>query len=185
MRALLRVSAGEIGANRAERRREPVRPHDAGQLNVSRSVPEKRAPLLNALGSSLPAGLNGERERRPERPRRALCRARGALCANAVNAPVVLPEPRRPRKRGGKSAAAPEIALRGRCKNVPDRVSATPLEWLGLAPAPGGRSAHHARRMHEGMIFYTKTAKTTEILEGSERCTTPGKTPRDEDPCPT
>ncbi len=75
----------------------------AGQLNVSGSVPEKRAPLLNALGSSLPAGQKRERERRPERPRRALLHVRGALCANAVHARVVLAERRRSRKRGGET----------------------------------------------------------------------------------
>ncbi len=74
----------------------------AGQLNVSGSVPRKRAPLLNALGSSLPAGQKRERERRPERPRRALLHARGALCANAVHARPVLGERRRSRKRGGE-----------------------------------------------------------------------------------
>lgn len=75
----------------------------AGQLNVSGSVPRKRAPLLNALGSSLPAGQKRERERRPEPPRRALLHARGALCANAVHARVVLAERRRSRKRGGET----------------------------------------------------------------------------------
>ena len=75
----------------------------SGQLNVSGAVPRKRAPLLNALGSSLPAGQKRERERRPERPRRALLHARGALCANAVHARIVLAEPRRSRKRGGET----------------------------------------------------------------------------------
>lgn len=74
----------------------------SGQLNVSGSVPRKPAPLLNALGSSLPAGQKRERERRPERPRRARLHAHGALCANAVHARVVLAERRRSRKRGGE-----------------------------------------------------------------------------------
>jgi hypothetical protein len=102
----------------------------AGQLTISGSVPRKRAPLLNALGSSLPAGQKRERERRPDRPRRALLHARGALCANAVHARVVLAERRRLRKRGGETRTAPEIALRGRCQMVRGRVSATPREWL-------------------------------------------------------
>ena len=74
-----------------------------GQLNVSGSVPEKLASLLNALGSSLPAGQRRERERRPEGPRRALHHARGALYANAVHARVVLAERRTSRKRGGET----------------------------------------------------------------------------------
>lgn len=78
-------------------------PRCAGQLIVSGSVPRKRAPLLNALGSSLPTGQKRERERRPERPPRALLHARGALCANAVHARVVLAERRRSRKRGGET----------------------------------------------------------------------------------
>lgn len=78
-------------------------PEEHGRLNVSGSVPRKRAPLLNALGSSLPAGQKRERERRPEGPRRALLHARGALCANAVHARVVLAERRRSRKRGGET----------------------------------------------------------------------------------
>jgi len=74
-----------------------------GQLNVSGSVPEKQAPLLNALGSSLPAGQKRERERRPERPRWALRHARDALCANAVHALAEHVERRRSRKRGGET----------------------------------------------------------------------------------
>ena len=59
--------------------------------------------LVMTLGSSLPAGQKRERERCPERPRRALLHARGALCANAVHARVVLAERRRSRKRGGET----------------------------------------------------------------------------------
>ena len=74
-----------------------------GQLNDRRPVPAEEGDLLNALGSSLPAGQKRERERRPERPRRALLHARGALCANAVHARPVLAERRRSRKRGGET----------------------------------------------------------------------------------
>jgi len=74
-----------------------------GQLNKTHPVPEKRASLLNALGSSLPAGQKRERQRRPERPHHALLHAPHALCANAVHARVVLAERRRSRKRGGET----------------------------------------------------------------------------------
>ena len=74
-----------------------------GSTTKNGKVYKKRAPLLNALGSSLPAGQKRERERRPEPPRRALLHARGALCANAVHVRVVLAERRRSRKRGGET----------------------------------------------------------------------------------
>ena len=62
--------------------------------------PKGRAKLR---AKPLPAGQKRERERRPERPRHALLHARGALCANAVHARVVLAERRRSRKRGGET----------------------------------------------------------------------------------
>ncbi|MFO0568035.1 MAG: recombinase family protein [Polyangiaceae bacterium] len=58
---------GVSGAESACYRNVTARP--PWQSNVSGSVREKQAPLLTALGSSLPAGRR-ERERRPERPRR-------------------------------------------------------------------------------------------------------------------
>ena len=96
----------------SDRRSHEVGSHDrerlaAGQLNISGSVPAKRASLLNALRSSLPAGQKRARERCPERPRRALLHAGGALCANAVHARVVLTERRRSRKRVGEKRNGP------------------------------------------------------------------------------
>jgi hypothetical protein len=101
-----RFFARVLSPERDQRARGGTRPRRlrrAGQLNVSGPVPRKQAPLLNALGSSLPAGQKRERERRPERPRRALLHLRGALRANAVHARVVLAERRRSRKRGGET----------------------------------------------------------------------------------
>ena len=70
------------------------------QVIVSGSVPRKPAPLLNALGFSLPSGQKRERRRRPERPRHALLHAR-----------VVLAERRRSRKRGRKGNGPEDRSL--------------------------------------------------------------------------
>ncbi len=89
----------------------------AGQLNVSGSVSEKRAPLLNALGSSLTTGQKRARLELygvHERGRRTL-RATERSEVHAVHARVVLAERRRSRKRGGETqrprSSLPEAAV--------------------------------------------------------------------------
>src|SRR5690606_5245498 len=99
---------------RADANVSSLDPH--GQLTISGSVPRKRAPLLTALGFSLPAGQQREPERRPARPGRA---PPSVLCANAVPAPATLADAqtlgktgrKRQRPRGSLLRAAVEWCL--------------------------------------------------------------------------
>src|SRR5690606_37443576 len=92
-------------------------PRMPGQLNVSASVPPEGPQLLNALGFSLPAGQQRERERRPARP----SRAPAALSARTPSQRLRRAATRKPSENQGRKGNGPEDRSSGPLLNDASR----------------------------------------------------------------